>query len=234
LRRGIQKQKEAKMKKLILFLLCGPAMAQHQIVYHMIYSLDGAPYEGYFTWQPNTVTGMQGQPEPGPGIYSNVSVTDPYGTFIQAYDVFEGADYNINQHSLWFKDINGGLMNVNIPQVGMGGQSVPIIGYWIDTNPTATTCAGDCGTMTALPESVDGATIPMAAQIIDSELDVWTMINGQALKNGVATPSAAVVMLLYSKGHVYQENYHHNWWKWVKGKWVVDTSPHSSYSCPAP
>jgi len=222
--------------KMLILILCfasTSAIAQHQIVYHMTYALDGSAYEGYFTWQPNTVTGMQGQPEPGPGIYSNVSVTDPFGTFIQAYDVFEGADYNINQHSLWFKDINGGLMNVNIPQVGMGGQVVPIIGYWFDTTPTATSCSGDCGTMTALPESASGATIPMAAQIIDSGLNVWTMVNGQALENGIATPSAAVIMLLYSKGVVHQENYHHDWWKWVNGKWVVDTSAHSPYSCPA-
>jgi hypothetical protein len=37
---------------------------------------------------------------------------------------------------------------------------------------------------------VNGATIPMAAQIIDSELNVWTMVNGQVFENGVATPQA--------------------------------------------
>jgi hypothetical protein len=222
------------MKTLVaLLLLSSSAMAQHQIVYHMTYALDGVTYEGNFTWQPNTVPGMNGQPEPGPGIYTNVSVTDWAGTFTNAYDVFEGADYNVNQHEIWLKDISGATMGVNIPQVGMGAQFVPIIGYWINTNPTATNCSGDCGTMTALPESVNGATIPMAAQIIDSELNVWTMVNGQVFENGVATPSSGVIMMLYAKGVVYQENFHHDWWKW-EGKWVVDTSAHAPYSCPAP
>lgn len=42
-----------------------------------------------------------------------------------------------------------------------------------------------------------------------------------------------MIMMLYAKGVVYQENFHHDWWKW-EGKWVVDTSAHASYSCPAP
>jgi hypothetical protein len=223
------------MRTLALFLclVSTSAIAQHQTVYHVTYALDGAAYEGYFTWQPNMVQGQLGEMEPGPGMYSNVSVSDYTGAFTQAVDYFEGADTNQNQHALWFFDISGLQMNVGIPQVGLGGEVIPITGYWINTYPTATTCSGDCGTITALSESVSGATIPMAAQIIDSELNVWTMVNGKVLENGVATPSAAVIMMLYAKGIVYQENYHHDWWKWVNGKWAVDTSAHAPYSCPA-
>jgi YVTN family beta-propeller protein len=74
--------------------------------------------------------------------------------------------------------------------------------------------------------SPSGTTIPTATQIIDSELHVWTLSGGQAYEKGQLTPSSGVILLLYAKGIVYQENIHHNWWLWRNGAWVATSAPH--------
>jgi len=73
--------------------------------------------------------------------------------------------------------------------------------------------------------SPDGTAIPVATQIIDSELDVWTLSGGKAYEHGQLTPSSGVIQLLYSKGMVYQENIHHDWWFWRNGAWVATSAP---------
>ena len=73
--------------------------------------------------------------------------------------------------------------------------------------------------------SASGTTIPVATQIIDSELDLWTLSGGKAYKHGQLTPSSGVILLLYAKGLVYQENSHHDWWFWRNGAWVATTAP---------
>jgi len=225
------------MNKLaLLFCLVSSGAIAGPQLYHLSIVLDGVTYQGDFTWTANIVPGMNGQPEAGPGIYSNVSISDPTGTLTSAYDVFEGADYNINQHDIWFTNAANLVMSLNIPQTGMGAASVPVTGVMVYVGPGSqnyVTCSPCNATLTEVPSSANETTIPMATQIIDSEYNVWTMVDGQAVENGVATPSSAVIMMLYAKGVVYQENYHHSWWKWVNGKWVVDTSAHSPYSCPA-
>ena len=62
--------------------------------------------------------------------------------------------------------------------------------------------------------SLSGTTIPSASQIIDSNLNVWTLSGGVAYENGHATPSSGVILLLCYGGVVYQENSHHRWWLW--------------------
>ena len=73
--------------------------------------------------------------------------------------------------------------------------------------------------------SPGGTTIPVATQIIDSELDVWTLSGGHAYEHGQLTPSSGVILLLYAKGLVYQENSHHDWWFWRNGAWVATSAP---------
>jgi YVTN family beta-propeller protein len=72
--------------------------------------------------------------------------------------------------------------------------------------------------------SASGTTIPTATQIVDSELDVWTLSDGQAYENHALTPSSGVILLLFFSGNVYQENIHHNWWRWTNGAWVATAS----------
>jgi YVTN family beta-propeller protein len=73
--------------------------------------------------------------------------------------------------------------------------------------------------------SPGGTTIPVATQIIDSELDVWTLSGGQAYEHGQLTVSSGVILLLYAKDMVYQENIHHDWWFWRNGAWVATSAP---------
>jgi YVTN family beta-propeller protein len=73
--------------------------------------------------------------------------------------------------------------------------------------------------------SASSTTIPSATQIVDSELEVWTLSGGKAIENGHITPSSEVILLLYAKGVVYQENIHHDWWLWRDGAWVATSAP---------
>lgn len=107
----------------VLLFLSGPAMAQ---TYDLSLSLNGQTYSGDFTFTPNTMVNDAGATVAGPGVYSNVSVSDPYaGTLTGAWDVYGGV---FGQHELWFTNAAGaGLLAVSIPtspgntpMVGMG------------------------------------------------------------------------------------------------------------------
>jgi YVTN family beta-propeller protein len=73
--------------------------------------------------------------------------------------------------------------------------------------------------------SPSGTTIPAATQIVDSDLDVWTVSGGGVYEKGKRTPSSDVILLLYAKGIIYQENIHHDWWSWRNGAWVATAAP---------
>jgi YVTN family beta-propeller protein len=73
--------------------------------------------------------------------------------------------------------------------------------------------------------SPSGTTIPVATQIIDSGLAVWTLSGGKAYVNGTLTPSSGVILLLYAKGVVYQEDNKHLWWSWRNGTWEATSAP---------
>jgi YVTN family beta-propeller protein len=73
--------------------------------------------------------------------------------------------------------------------------------------------------------SASSTTIPSATQIVDSELEVWTLSGGKAIENGHVTPSSEVIRLLYAKSVVYQENVHHDWWLWSHGAWEATSAP---------
>lgn len=73
--------------------------------------------------------------------------------------------------------------------------------------------------------SASSTTIPDATQIVDSEHEVWTLSGGKAIENGHITPSSEVILLLYAKSVVYQENIHHDWWLWRDGAWAATSAP---------
>lgn len=73
--------------------------------------------------------------------------------------------------------------------------------------------------------SPSGTTVPVATQIVDGELNVWTLSAGAVYEKGQRTPSSEVILLLYAKGVVYQENIHHDWWLWRNGTWVATAAP---------
>jgi hypothetical protein len=81
-------------------------------------------------------------------------------------------------------------------------------------------------------ESECGTTVPPAAAIVDSNLDVWTLTSGgQIARNGIVdTVTNGVVLLLYFKGVVYQEA-HALWWAWKGGGWQDAADPRVGGSC---
>lgn len=79
---------------------------------------------------------------------------------------------------------------------------------------------------TAAPRypSASGTTIPVATQIVDGQDKLWALSGGQAYENSAPTPSSGVILLLYDGGSVYQENVHHNWWRWSGSAWVATSA----------
>ena len=73
--------------------------------------------------------------------------------------------------------------------------------------------------------SPGGTSIPAATQLVDGQLNVWTVSKGQAYEKGQLTPSSGVILLVYADNAVYQENIHHNWWRWISGAWVATSAP---------
>ena len=81
-------------------------------------------------------------------------------------------------------------------------------------------------TATSAPPAVStgGTTIPSATEIIDTELNLWTLSGGKVYENHAPTPSSEVILLLFYGGNVYQENIHHDWWVWSTAGWVATAS----------
>lgn len=66
----------------------------------------------------------------------------------------------------------------------------------------------------------NGTTIPAASSITDSSGNVWTVTGGVISKNGaLAGFSAAVILLLYYNGIIYQENSSNQWFQWLGTAW---------------
>jgi YVTN family beta-propeller protein len=93
--------------------------------------------------------------------------------------------------------------------------------WWVWDLNTSTWAASSDPRIT----SPGGATIPAATQIVDSALNVWTVSDGKAYEKGELRPSSGVILLLYAKGYVYQENINHDWWQWRTGAWVTTSAP---------
>jgi len=77
-----------------------------------------------------------------------------------------------------------------------------------------------------LVPSANGATIPSETQLVDNNLDVWTVSAGVVYKNGSAAGySANVVLLLWWNDVIYQENSDTGWWYWDGADWVETVTP---------
>lgn len=86
----------------------------------------------------------------------------------------------------------------------------------------------------AQAESPNGTTIPQAPAIFDSEGARWSVASDKILRNGVATISSNVALLLYHGGVVYQKNSAGGWWKWQNNGWVDAVDPRASSPAPSP
>jgi hypothetical protein len=78
----------------------------------------------------------------------------------------------------------------------------------------------------AATASPNGTTIPSAASIVDAAGNTWTVANGVVLVNSAnAGFTAAVQLLLYYNGEIYQQNVKQLWWKWQNNTWASTTDP---------
>lgn len=77
--------------------------------------------------------------------------------------------------------------------------------------------------------SQSGTTIPASPSITDFTGVVWTLVGGQAARNGaVDQATSGITLLLYYNGVVYQQTAM-GWWSWTAGAWVpVSGDPRSA------
>lgn len=93
--------------------------------------------------------------------------------------------------------------------------------------PYASGNVGYLFTSPSSTESPDNTTIPPQGAIVDSGFHVWTVSSGIVYRDGVATISSNVILLVYQGRRVYQENNFSNWWYWDDNTaaWVATTDP---------
>jgi hypothetical protein len=110
---------------------------------------------------------------------------------------------------------------LSIAACGGSGSADPLSS--LNSKVAAASVPGAAGTDTA---SVNGTTIPAAAQIVDGSGNVWAVSGGVISENGaLAGYSADVTLLLYDNNTIYQQNSAGGWWSWVGGTWASSTDP---------
>jgi hypothetical protein len=75
------------------------------------------------------------------------------------------------------------------------------------------------------PESSHGSAIPPSAALADASGASWTVTGGVIYRNGVATVSSSVTLLLYWNHTIYQQNSAGGWWLWANNGWQATTDP---------
>lgn len=94
-------------------------------------------------------------------------------------------------------------------------------GGWSEIG-TTDPCGGGSPTPTPTPtpgpltESANNTRTPPSSQVVDSQLSVWTILNGAILKNGAGTTGTGT-QILYCSRIVYVFGSDSNWWRWSNG-----------------
>ncbi|MEP7308708.1 MAG: right-handed parallel beta-helix repeat-containing protein [Acidobacteriota bacterium] len=70
--------------------------------------------------------------------------------------------------------------------------------------------------------SADGASVPAAASVTDSSLNVWTIGSGQViLRNGTQANGGYGSQILWYQGVIYVLGTDFRWWRWTGSTWAV-------------
>jgi len=146
-----------------------------------------------------------------------------------------GTDYSPTSGTVSWADGDASAKSVAVPvttQAAGKTFSVALTAVSGDASfgsPTSATIAVAAAGASNLTPSASGTTIPSATQIVDSALNVWTVVSGVVYKNAAAAGvSANVTLLLYYSGAIYQENKSCLWWSWNGSAWVSASDPSPS------
>lgn len=85
--------------------------------------------------------------------------------------------------------------------------------------------------------TADGSTLTgptSTGSLTDLAGAVWTLAGGIISRNGIATISGSVTLLLYYGEQIYQQNINKNWWQWVNGWVAVAGDPRPAVVTPPP
>jgi hypothetical protein len=150
-----------------------------------------------------------------------------------------GSDYVATSGSVSWSDGEASVKTIDVPVTSLATGKhfavalTSIAGPASFGSPTAalvSVAASASGTSPSGPTpSASGTMVPSASQIVDSALNVWTLVGGVVDENGAAAGySSNVAMLLYFGGTVYQANKTCLWWSWNGSGWVETTNPDPS------
>jgi hypothetical protein len=153
---------------------------------------------------------------------------------------YQGVIYQQNNACMWWSWTNDAWVTASQPAIsGIPGCS-PASGSSSTTTTTTTTSTGSGGstsgtgtgttasssTSSTPAASPSGSMIPSLTQLVDASGNVWTVSGGVILLNGtVQTITQKVIVLLYYKGVIYQENANCMWWNWAYGTWLPTSKP---------
>ena len=154
------------------------------------------------------------------GVVSKNSVTVTSSGVVTLLLYYNNLVYEQNTNAQWYLWVN------NSWTLGVGDPRVPSSTPTPSPTPVPSPTAAPTPVPTATPGSASGTTIPSATEILDSELNVWTVTSGVVYENGTTVGfSDGVILLLYYNGLFYQENVHSDWWVWSGTTWVSSSDP---------
>ena len=90
-----------------------------------------------------------------------------------------------------------------------------------------------CGGSTPSGESPNNTRVPPSTQIVDSNLDVWTLSNGVILRNGAGTGGAGS-QILYCNRIVYAFGTDSQWYRWNNGWTAIGATDPCDGATPTP
>lgn len=91
-----------------------------------------------------------------------------------------------------------------------------------------------------MAESPHNSSIPPLSVLTDDRGATWQIINGIVRRNGTATISSSVNLLVYYNKVIYQRNSANNWWRWDNtaaantNPWKPSFDPRGAVPTPAP
>jgi hypothetical protein len=166
-----------------------------------------------------TVTAIVGRPEAAVGSAATVSVAAaPNGSPCSGSTILHSGSFNANGSPANNQSLT--LTTTTIPAgaslcLQTTGGSAWNSGAGIATISVYAQPLGSTVTNCILSGSTIGSSSTQTcSQITDAAGAVWTVSDGQILRNGVVDPvTANVVLLLYYTGKIYQYN-SHSWYEW--------------------
>jgi hypothetical protein len=151
-----------------------------------------------------------------------VAVASPSGTRVPA-----AASVTDSSLAVW-TIVSGQILRNGVASGGYGSQilwfqNVIYVlgadGSWWQWTGSAWTLSGTTDPSVTPVPSPSGTRVPTAASVTDNSLAVWTIVSGQALRNGVASGGYGSQILWFQSAIYVLAN--GNWYQWTGSNWTL-------------